>query len=129
MKKAILIIILIMLMGFTGCTNTTSTRQGSNAEQPDSAMQTAYDTSLDARTFTDTLLEEMLSKQGITDYTIDMTAGGFITSDPVIYMVGYRYTHNGQTDVYGYKLSQSGDGFKVIGEGSEIGELIIGTSD
>lgn len=129
MKKAILIIILIMLMGFTGCTNTTSTRQGSNAEQPDSAMQTAYDTSLDARTFTDTLLEEMLSKQGITDYTIDMTAGGFITSDPVIYMVGYRYTHNGQTDVYGYKLSQSGDGFEVIGEGSEIGELIIGTSD
>ena len=129
MKKAILIIILIMLMGFTGCTNTTSTRQGSNAEQPDSAMQTAYDTSLDARTFTDTLLEEMLSKQGITDYTIDMTAGGFITSDPVIYMVGYRYTHNGQTDVYGYKLSQSGDGFKVIGEGSEIGEFIIGTSD
>ena len=129
MKKAILIIILIMLMGFTGCTNTTSTRQGSNAEQPDSAMQTAYDTSLDARTFTDTLLEEMLSKQGITDYTIDMTAGGFITSDPVIYMVGYRYTHNGQTDVYGYKLSQSGDGFKVIGEGSELGELIIGTSD
>ena len=119
MKKAILIIILIMLMGFTGCTNTTSTRQGSNAEQPDSAMQTAYDTSLDARTFTDTLLEEMLSKQGITDYTIDMTAGGFITSDPVIYMVGYRYTHNGQTDVYGYKLSQSGDGFEVIGEGSE----------
>lgn len=129
MKIAILIIILIMLMGFTGCTNTTSTRQGSNAEQPDSAMQTAYDTSLDARTFTDTLLEEMLSKQGITDYTIDMTAGGFITSDPVIYMVGYRYTHNGQTDVYGYKLSQSGDGFEVIGEGSEIGELIIGTSD
>ena len=129
MKKAILIIILIMLMGFTGCTNTTSTRQGSNAEQPDSAMQTAYDTSLDARTFTDTLLEEMLSKQGITDYTIDMTAGGFITSDPVIYMVGYRYTHNGQTDVYWYKLSQSGDGFEVIGEGSEIGELIIGTSD
>ena len=129
MKKAILIIILIMLMGFTGCTNTTSTRQGSNAEQPDSAVQTAYDTSLDARTFTDTLLEEMLSKQGITDYTIDMTAGGFITSDPVIYMVGYRYTHNGQTDVYGYKLSQSGDGFEVIGEGSEIGELIIGTSD
>lgn len=129
MKKAILIIILIMLMGFTGCTNTTSTRQGSNAEQPDSAMQTANDTSLDARTFTDTLLEEMLSKQGITDYTIDMTAGGFITSDPVIYMVGYRYTHNGQTDVYGYKLSQSGDGFEVIGEGSEIGELIIGTSD
>ena len=129
MKIAILIIILIMLMGFTGCTNTTSTRQGSNAEQPDSAMQTAYDTSLDARTITDTLLEEMLSKQGITDYTIDMTAGGFITSDPVIYMVGYRYTHNGQTDVYGYKLSQSGDGFEVIGEGSEIGELIIGTSD
>lgn len=129
MKKAILIIILIMLMGFTGCTNTTSTRQGSNAEQPDSAMQTAYDTSLDARTFTDTLLEEILSKQGITDYTIDMTAGGFITSDPVIYMVGYRYTHNGQTDVYGYKLSQSGDGFEVIGEGPEIGELIIGTSD
>ena len=131
MKKAILTITLIMLIVLTGCSNTTNSvsQTNSSAESSDSAMQTAYDTSLDARTFTDSLLKEMLSKQGITDYAIDTTTGGFITSDPVIYMVGYRYTHNGQTDVYGYKLSQSKDGFEVIAEGTEIGEVIIGTID
>jgi len=130
-KKAILTITLIMLIVLTGCSNTTNSvsQTNSSAESSDSAMQTAYDTSLDARTFTDSLLKEMLSKQGIADYVTDTTAGGFITSDPVIYMVGYRYTHNGQTDVYGYKLSQSKDGFEVIAEGTEIGEVIIGTSN
>jgi len=131
MKKSIWAITLIMLAVLAGCSNTTARvpQTGSDAEQSDSAMQTAYDTSLDARTFTDSLLEERLSKQVITDYTIDTTTGGFLTSDPIVYMVGYRYTHNGQTDVYGYKLSQSTDGFQVIAEGAEIGEVIIGTID
>ena len=131
MKKAILTITLIMLIALTACSNTTNSisQISSSVESSDPAMQTAYNNSLDSRTFTDSLLEEMLSKQGVTDYVIDTTTGGFITSDPVIYMVGYRYTHNGQTDVYGYKLSQSKDGFEVIAEGTEIGEVIIGTSD
>lgn len=127
MKKVILAITLITLMILVGCSNTTDSITQTSSS--DSAIQTAYDTSLDARTFTDSLLKEMLSKQGIADYVIDTTTGGFITSDPVIYMVGYHYTHNGQTDVYGYKLSQSKDGFEVIAEGTEIGEVIIGTSN
>ncbi len=127
MKQVILAITLITLMILVGCSNTTDSITQTSSS--DSAMQTAYDTSLDARTFTDSLLKEMLSKQGIADYVIDTTTGGFITSDPVIYMVGYHYTHNGQTGVYGYKLSQSKDGFEVIAEGTEIGEVIIGTSN
>ena len=89
----------------------------------------AGDVSLDARTFTDGLLKERLSEQGIADYTIDTTAGGFITSDPIVYTVGYCYTHDGQTEVYGYKLSQSESGFDVIAEGTEIGEVVTGTGD
>ena len=85
MKKVILAITLITLMILVGCSNTTDSITQTSSS--DSAMQTAYDTSLDARTFTDSLLKEMLSKQGIADYVIDTTTGGFITSDPVIYMV------------------------------------------
>ena len=131
MKKAILTITLIMLIALTACSNTTNSisQISSSVESSDSAMQTAYNNSLDARTFTDGLLEKMLSKQGVADYVIDTTTGGFITSDPIIYMVGYRYTYNGQTDVYGYKLRQSKEGFAVIAEGTEIGEVIIGTSN
>lgn len=133
MKKAILTIMLIVLTALMGYSDMASsvTQPSGDAERPDSAMQTAYDTSLDARTFTDGILEETLSKQGITDYTIDEAAGGFITDDPIVYMIGYRYTHNGngQTEVYGYKLRQSEVGFTVIAEGTEIGEVMIGTGN
>lgn len=125
MRKAILTITLAMLMLLTGC----SSAAGGDESRSDSAMQAAYDTSLDARTFADGFLKDMLSEQGITDYTIDTTAGGFITSDPIVYTVGYCYTHDGQTEVYGYKLSQAESGFEVIAEGPEIGEVVTGTGN
>ena len=64
MKKAILTIMLIVLTALTGCSDTASsvTQPSGDAERPDSAMQTAYDTSLDVRTFTDGILEETLSQ-------------------------------------------------------------------
>lgn len=125
MKKAVLTITLAMLMLLTGC----SGAAGGDGSRSDSAMQVAYDVSLDARTFADSLLKDMLSEQGIADYTIDTTVGGFITSDPVVYTVGYCYTHDGQTEVYGYKLSQSESGFEVLAEGTEIGQVVTGTGD
>ena len=125
MKKTILTITLAMLMLLTGC----SGAAGGDDSHSDSAMQAAYDASLDARDFADGLLKERLAEQGIADYTIDTTAGGFITSDPIVYTVGYCYTHDGQTEVYGYKLSQSESGFDVIAEGTEIGEVVTGTGD
>lgn len=128
MKNAIITLALILLTVLTGCSGTAGSASLSSADaaHSDSAMQMAYDTSLDARSFADGLLEAMLTKQGITDYTIDMTSGGFITNDPIIYTVGYQYTHNGQTEVYGYKLKQSKGSFTVIAEGTEIGEFMVG---
>ena len=125
MKKTILTITLAALMLLTGCSGAGS----GDSSHSDSAMQAAYDASLDARTFADGLLKDMLSEQGIADYTIDTTSGGFITDDPITYVVGYCYTHDGQTEVYGYKLSQSENGFEVIAEGTEIGEVVTGTGD
>ena len=125
MKKTILTITLAMLMLLTGCSGAGS----GDSSHPDSAMQAAYDASLDARDFADGLLKERLAEQGVADYTIDTTAGGFITSDPIVYTVGYCYTHDGQTEVYGYKLSQSESGFDVIAEGTEIGEVVTGTGE
>lgn len=114
-----------MLMLLTGCSNAAS----GDAAYSDSAMQAAYDASLDARTFADGLLKDMLSEQEIADYTIDTTAGGFITSAPIVYTVGYCYTHDGQTEVYGDQLSQSENGFAVLAEGTEIGEAVTGTKN
>ena len=58
MKKTILTITLAMLMLLTGCSGAGS----GDSSHPDSAMQAAYDASLDARDFADGLLKERLSR-------------------------------------------------------------------
>ncbi len=60
MKKTILTITLAMLMLLTGCSGAGS----GDSSHPDSAMQAAYDASLDARDFADGLLKERLAEQG-----------------------------------------------------------------
>lgn len=68
----------------------------------------------------------MLAEKGIVNYDIELTSGGFMTSDPIVYVVGYRYAYNGATDLYGYKLSQAESGFTILEEGYEVGEFIVG---
>lgn len=68
----------------------------------------------------------MLAGKGIVDYDIELTSGGFITSDPIVYVVGYRYMYNGVTDLYGYKLKQAESGFTVLEEGYEVGKFVVG---
>ena len=65
-------------------------------------------------------------EKDISEYSIDLTSHGFVTDDPLIYIVGYRYTYNGQTTTYGYKMHQTEEGFAVIEEGVEVGEFITG---
>lgn len=88
-----------------------------------------FDTSMEARNYTDELLKEKLAEKGIEEYTIHMTSGGFTTDDPVIYLVAYRYTWNDTTEVYGYKLKKDDvSGFQIIEEGEEVGTFILSDS-
>ena len=68
----------------------------------------------------------MLSEEGISQYEILLTTGGFITSDPLVFISGYQYAYDGKETVYGYKLQLNDDGstFTVLEEGVEIGEFV-----
>ena len=76
-----------------------------------------------------TLVDEMLKQSGVKSYEIELTAGGFITDDPLIYLVAYQYHYNDKNEVYGYKLQQVNSGFTVLEEGSEVGMFIIGDGE
>lgn len=121
MKKAIILSGILLAFVLAGC----STILENNMSQ-DAGVQLAFDTSMEAREFTDELLAEMLAEKGIVDYDIELTSGGFMTSEPIVYVVGYRYVYNGVTDLYGYKLSQTESGFTVLEESYEVGEFIVG---
>ena len=122
MRKSVWIVMAAVLaFSISGCTEKQETETGSDA-----GIQMAFDNSFAAQDFTDGLLEELLEQKGIEDYEIELTSGGFITDDPVTYIVGYRYQHNGITETYGYKLKQTEAGFTVLEEGAEVGEFIVG---
>lgn len=122
MRKSVWIVMAAVLaFSISGCAEKQEPETGSDA-----GIQMAFDNSFAARDFTDGLLEELLEQKGIEDYEIELTSGGFITDDPVTYIVGYRYQHNGITETYGYKLKQTEAGFTVLEEGAEVGEFIVG---
>ena len=103
MRKSVWIVMAAVLaFSISGCAEKQEPETGSDA-----GIQMAFDNSFAARDFTDGLLEELLEQKGIEDYEIELTSGGFITDDPVTYIVGYRYQHNGITETYGYKLKQT----------------------
>lgn len=114
---------LLMALSLSGCAAKIGQNDGINA-----GMQQAYDLSVEAEAYTQQLLESMLAEQGITEYQIEQTSGGFITDDPPVFITGYRYTHDGKEAVYGYKLSLNEDGktFTVLEESEEAGEFVVG---
>ena len=121
MKKAMVLSVFLLTSIFAGCSVTPE-----NNASADAGVQLAFDTSMVAREFTDELVAEMLAGKGIVDYDIELTSGGLITSDPSVYVVGYRYMYNGVTDLYGYKLKQAESGFTVLEEGYEVGKFVVG---
>lgn len=87
MKKSLLAAVFaVLILSLAGCLP----QQDSSATS-DAGFQTAFDNSVAASDFTDELLEDMLGQKGINNYEIELTSGGFITDDPVTYLVGYRY--------------------------------------
>lgn len=125
-KKIIVFFLTAALLSIlAGCDgNTVSFVDQSGDTAP--ALQDAFDTSVKAESYTSELFTSMLSKEGISQYEILLTTGGFITSDPLIYISGYQYSYDSKEAVYGYKLQFNDDGstFTVLEEGVEIGEFV-----
>lgn len=125
-KKIILFFLTAALLSIlTGCDGNTASFVGQSSDTT-SALQDAFDTSVKAEAYTNELFTSMLSKEGISQYELLLTTGGFITSDPLVYISGYQYSYDGKKEVYGYKLQLNDDGstFTVLEEGVEIGEFV-----
>ena len=117
-KKIILFFLTAALLStLTGCDGNTASFVDQSSDTT-SALQDAFDTN--------ELFTSMLSKEGISQYEILLTTGGFITSDPLIYISGYQYSYDGKKEVYGYKLQLNDDGstFTELEEGVEVGEFV-----
>ena len=108
-----------------GC-NSNTAPSVSQDKEASAALQAAFDTSVEAEAYTRERFTAMLSEEGISQYEILLTTGGFITSDPLVYISGYQYSYDGKEAVYGYKLQVNDDGptFTVLEEGVEVGEFV-----
>ena len=126
-KKIILFFLTAALLSIlTGCDGNTASFVDQSSDTT-SALQDAFDTSVKAEAYTNELFTSMLSKEGISQYEILLTTGGFITSDPLVYISGYQYSYDGKKEVYGYKLQLNNDDsstFTVLEEGVEVGEFV-----
>ena len=121
MKKLIVLLMaLVMTTALIGCNN-------SDAVTDDSAnIQIAADMVEKAKEYTDPLFNEYLNNQSIMDYEITYTNYGFITGDPVVFIVGYQYTVDDSEFLYGYKLGlNENQTFTVLEESEAVGEFIM----
>ncbi len=121
MKKLIVLLTpLVMVVVLVGCNN-------SDVPIDDSIdMQIVADTVENAKEYSNQLFYEYLNNQDITDYEITQTNYGFITGDPVVFIIGYQYTVDDSEFLYGYKLElNENQTFSVLGEGEFIGEFAI----
>ena len=121
MKKLIVLLAtLVMVVVLVGCNNSDVTIDDSID------MQITTDMVEKAKEYADPLFHEYLNNQNITDYEITQTNYGFITGDPVIFIIGYQYTVDDFEFLYGYKLElNENQTFSVLGEGEFVGEFTI----
>ena len=122
MKKLfILLIVFAMAFSLVGCNNLASENTGNN-----SGMQMAFDMSKKAGEYTQQLFRAHLEEQGVTNYTLTQINRGFITDNPVVFIVGYQYAIDDSESFYGYKLSWDKEQtFTVLEEGVSVSEFIM----
>lgn len=122
MKKLhCLLMVFIMTILLTGCSNLVDKKADNDA-----GLQIAFDISKKAEEYTQQLLHAHLKEQGVEDYSITQTHRGFITDNPVVFIVGYQYTLDSSESYYGYKLALDEDQpFTVLEEGIPVGEFIM----
>lgn len=120
MKKLIAIFMaVVMVMSFVGC-NRSDNSQDSNSDVDIAAMTEK------SKNYADALFQEHLNRESEGDYEIEHTYYGFITNDPLVFIIGYEYTIDGTQYVYGYKLGLNENlTFNVIEEGKSIGEFVV----
>lgn len=102
--------------------------QDAAVQDDNSAIQMLADNSYAAKEFSQSLFDEYMIAQGITDYRIEQVAYGFDTSEVAgsVYMVGYLYEANGKLVKYGYKIAVDERGnCSLIEEGVDIGAFVL----
>ncbi len=121
MKKIfVLLMTLGMVLTLAGC------NPRDKATEDDAGMQIAADMSEKAKEYAAPLFLEYLKKQGVADYEITQTNFGFLTGDPVVFVVGYQYVVEDSEFLYGYKLKlNENQTFTLLEEGQSVGEFIF----
>lgn len=97
MKRTILLFLIAsaFVSILAGCNSNTAPSVSQDREAS-VALQAAFDTSVEAEAYTRERFTAMLSEEGISQYEILLTTGGFITSDPLVYISGYQYSYDGK---------------------------------
>ncbi len=125
-QKIILFLIAAAFSSILAGCNSNAAPSVSPSSETDIALLKVFDVSIEAEAYTSQLFTSMLSEKNISQYEILLTSGGFITSDPLVFISGYQYAYDGKEAVYGYKLRLNDDGvsFTVLEEGPEAGEFV-----
>lgn len=121
MKKFIVLLAtLVMAFALVSCNN-------SDVATDDNVnIQMATDMVEKAKEYVEPLFHEYLDSQSVTDYEITQTNYGFITDDPVVFIIGYQYTVDDSEFLYGYKLKlNENQTFTVLEEGKSVCEFIM----
>ncbi len=116
----VLLMTLVMVLALVGCNHwDVATEDGAD-------MQIAADMTEKAKEYTAPLFREYLKKQSVVDYEITQTNYGFITGNPVVFVVGYQYIVDDSEFLYGYKLKlNENQTFTLLEEGESVGEFIL----
>lgn len=106
-------------------------QQGQPSEAGSQVMQEMADRSDAAKAFCEPLFAAHMAEQNMT-YTVERTSYGFYTADTAdsVCLVGFLYTANGQSGMYGYKVSVDADrNCRVVAEGVDVAEFLFRNGD
>lgn len=118
-----LLILILLILGMTGCSVSSSNFETNEA------VQILADRSALAKEYASPLFDEYMESQSIENYTIEQTAYGFYTSETPnsVYVVGFRYTSDDVTGMYGYKIViDENDICSVLEESREVAAFLFG---
>lgn len=128
-KTAFFLCTCLLCLMLTGCKDDNNI---SIEFEHNEVMQALADRSHAAKEYTAPLFADYMAAQEISDYTIEQTAYGFYTSNnpDSVYVVGYLYSVNNNTEKYGYKIVVDKTGnCSVLEEGGAVAEFLFGETE
>ena len=125
MKRICILAALLAIVLFAaGCQRTPT------ANEDNTVIQLLADKSHLAQEHAAPLFAAHMAEQGFDNYAIDRTSSGFYTSDTPdsVYVVGYIYSANGESGMYGYKIHvDENEICSVLEEGVDVARFLFST--